>query len=54
MTLAPATEDSPEYSSATAPTSALAVGLTLIVGACPGPPATIGAVHTLISVLSPA
>ena len=50
---APATVDRPEYSSATTPTSALAVGLTVIVGRVP-PPAVTGAVQTLISVSSEA
>ena len=45
--------DRPEYSETAAPTSALAVGVTLIVGRVP-PPAVIGALHTLISVLSEA
>ena len=41
----------PEYSEAMAPTSALALGVTVIAGLVP-PPAVIGAVHTLSSVLS--
>src|SRR6185312_3894683 len=45
--------DRPEYSDTAAPTSALAVGVTLIAGRVP-PPAVIGALHTLISVLSEA
>jgi hypothetical protein len=49
----PAAVDSPEYSETMAPTSALALGLTVIVGFVP-PPAVIGALHTLISVLSEA
>ena len=43
----------PEYSETMAPTSALADGVTVIVGLVP-PPAVIGAVHTLSSVLSEA
>src|SRR4051794_14648556 len=49
----PAAVDRPEYSSTVAPTSALALGLTVSVGRVP-PPAVIGALHTLISVLSAA
>src|SRR4051794_10377879 len=49
----PAAVDRPEYSSTVAPTSALALGLTVSVGRVP-PPAVIGALHTLISVLSEA
>ena len=52
-TVASATVERPEYSSAATPTSALAVGVTVIVGLVP-PPAVIGALHTLISVLSEA
>jgi hypothetical protein len=42
----PAALESPEYSTAATPTSALAVGVTVIVGLVP-PPAVIGAVHAL-------
>src|SRR5579875_2435007 len=43
----------PAYSDTTAPTSAVEVGLTVIVGRVP-PPTVIGALHTLISVCSEA
>ena len=49
----PLAVDSPAYSRTAAPTSAVAVGLTVMVGLAP-PPAAIGAVHTDISVLSEA
>ena len=51
--VASATVESPEYSSAATPTSAVDVGLTVIVGRVP-PPAVIGALQTLISVFSDA
>ena len=50
---APAAVERPEYSSTAAPMSAFAVGVTVIAGLVP-PPAVIGAVHTLSSVLSDA
>ena len=50
---APAAVDSPEYSRTAAPMSARALVLTVTVGFVP-PPAVIGAVHTLSSVLSEA
>src|SRR5436190_8026150 len=49
----PAAVERPEYSSTVAPTSALAVVFTLTVGLV-APPAVIGALHTLSSVLSDA
>ena len=52
-TVASATVDSPEYSSAPTPTSALAEAVTVIFGVVPAP-AVIGADHTLISVWSEA
>ena len=50
---APAAVDSPEYSRTAAPMSARALVVTVTVGFVP-PPAVIGAVHTLSSVLSEA
>src|SRR5262249_26463818 len=49
----PAAVDSPEYSRTVTPTSALADGVTVIVGFVP-PPAVIGAVQMLCSVPSDA
>ncbi len=49
----PAAVDSPEYSDTAAPTSAFALGFTVIAGLV-APPAVIGAVQTLSSVLSEA
>src|SRR3954467_2487783 len=50
---APAAVDRPEYSSTAAPMWARALAVTVTVGFVP-PPAVIGAVHTLSSVLSEA
>ena len=53
MTVASETDETPEYSSTAAPTSALAVGFTVITGCVP-PPAVTGADQIVISVFSDA